>query len=697
MDRERTEEGSSLEDNPVAASRGGAALTPAVLRLLRRHVVNLEGGRFGQRGKFSSQARDVDEIFQAHLPRWISERPGQPLRLLFWAHGGLVPERDGLEVARAQVQWWVKNGVYPIYFVWETGFGDALRTILGGVGAKLRGRRARDFWDHTTDPLVEAGARALGGVHIWGAMKTTAERACAPQGGARYVAEKLSAFCKQAQVPIALHAAGHSAGSIFHAHFLNAAKQAGAPAFDALQVLAPAIRVDAFKQHLLPLLGDYVKRLSMFTMDRHYEEADNCIGIYRKSLLYLIHHALEAESRTPVLGLELSVNHDAELRTLFGLDGRGGQHAEVIWSVTDDLIGRSASRARAHQDFDDDASTMGSVAARVLGANVPLVPYNATSIRARGAWPSSEHWLEPFDLTGLGIPAASGPTPSAPLPSAPTAAVGAASPGGRRVALCVGIDAYPGSSALQGCVADAKRWASTLANLGFRCTELLDARASYDGILRQLEQLIGEASAGDSVVFQFAGHGTQLADPDGDEDEGYDEALVPCDFESGAMLCDDDLREVLLKLKPGVSVTCFLDCCHSGTATRLLMRNAGGPVQRGRSRFLKLRAGERRALWAKHLEFRASGGGARQRTRAFGNDQMAWFSFAACRDHEVAYEHDGQGDFTRIATALLARRARELTRAAFRDAVIAEFGPQRVQTPQFDGPPGSESAPLFAS
>ena len=83
--------------------------------------------------------------------------------------------------------------------------------------------------------------------------------------------------------------------------------------------------------------------------------------------------------------------------------------------------------------------------------------------------------------------------------------------------------------------------------------------------LASCASLVNGASAGDVIVFQYAGHGYQLADPDGDESDGKDEALVPIDFDSGAFVVDDEIREILLTMREGVSLTCFLDCCHSGT------------------------------------------------------------------------------------------------------------------------------------
>ena len=62
------------------------------------------------------------------------------------------------------------------------------------------------------------------------------------------------------------------------------------------------------------------------------------------------------------------------------------------------------------------------------------------------------------------------------------------------------------------------------------------------------------------------GHGTKLQDDNGDEEDGFDEALVPLDYAEKGMIRDDDLFDILIKpLADGVSMFSLMDCCHSGT------------------------------------------------------------------------------------------------------------------------------------
>ena len=46
----------------------------------------------------------------------------------------------------------------------------------------------------------------------------------------------------------------------------------------------------------------------------------------------------------------------------------------------------------------------------------------------------------------------------------------------------------------------------------------------------QMQRLVQACQPGDSLVFQFSGHGSQMRDYSGDELDGLNETLLPCDF-----------------------------------------------------------------------------------------------------------------------------------------------------------------------
>ncbi len=658
----------------------GEELPPELIQGLRPHVINLNQGRFSSTGKFQTQPADVDAIFEEHLHEWARGRDGQKLPIVFYAHGGLTSEQSGLLTADEQVKWWLENGAYPIHFVWETGLLETLGQLLNP-----NRQRAIDF-AAPTDFAIETLARGIGGVKIWAGMKVSAERAADAEGGARYAARKLKEFCEKAEFKdrIELHAIGHSAGSIFHAHFIPAAIEEHVPGFRSLHFLAPAIRVDTFERQLLDRIGSGkgVEHLSVFTMARDFELDDNCITIYRKSLLYLIHFALEPERKTPILGLEESIRGNGKLKRLFDLDKKGRGGGEVIWSVSKERTGRSATTSRTHGGFDNDGPTMRSVAQRILGREVTAF----TGTEERGLDLLERLQVQDPSLARLLRPGASAaptgvPSPFSGIPTQPAASAGG---GGRRRALCVGIDRYP-TAPLGGCANDAREWRRTFQQLGFEEPKLLlDGEATRSAILGELTELVGSSRAGDVVAFQFAGHGTQLRDLSADEAGGdtpdQDEALCPVDFDRGRFMLDDDLAAVFEQIPPDVSVTIFADCCHSGSNTRLAIgpptvESAGRDV---RKRFIPATP----AMEEAHAAFRRSLGGTRAATGRGAYDQAREVLFAACRSSEVALESDGHGHFTTRATRLLAAGIQGISNAEFQASVVRAFGEGSGQNPE---------------
>lgn len=369
---------------------GGSAITTDLKEALRPHAINLSRGRFSSSGRYQTTADDVDAIFGEDLERAVAGRDAtNPLRLVIWAHGGLVDEAAGLEIAHKHVLWWNENGVYPLYFVWETGLLEALGRVITGRSGGEEGMLA-DRLTEFTDRRVEALARLLQGPGIWSDMKQNARLAVDPNdGGGAYVARKLGEFCARHPGAVELHAVGHSAGAIFHASFLpEALRHQSMPRIKSLALLAPAIRVDRFHERLAPLMGTDrgIERVTLFTMNKLRELDDTCMGIYRKSLLYLIHHALEDRRETPILGLEISLRADPALRTLFGLGGAAGAAAgEVIWSKSPPNAGpRNQSASLTHGGFDDDAPTMDSLLRRILNQDEIRLPYARSETLTRG-------------------------------------------------------------------------------------------------------------------------------------------------------------------------------------------------------------------------------------------------------------------------------------------------------------------------
>ena len=150
----------------------------------------------------------------------------------------------------------------------------------------------------------------------------------------------------------------------------------------------------------------------------------------------------------------------------------------------------------------------------------------------------------------------------------------------KKQALLVGINDYNGFNDLQGCINDVTNVRSVLKTyFGYTNNDirvLTDSRATKVNILSRLNKMVKSAEDGDSLIFHYSGHGSQIRDREGDELKDHmDEIICPYDmnWEDG-FITDDMLREILNKLKPGVKMEILLDSCHSGTGTRDIFPDA---------------------------------------------------------------------------------------------------------------------------
>ena len=100
---------------------------------------------------------------------------------------------------------------------------------------------------------------------------------------------------------------------------------------------------------------------------------------------------------------------------------------------------------------------------------------------------------------------------------------------------------------------------------------ILNQEATRANIEAALTEWLPErARPGDNVTVFYAGHGSQMWDESGDEDDGLDETLAPADVSPTSTefdISDDDFGAWLRAL-PTDNVVVFLDNCSSGSGTR---------------------------------------------------------------------------------------------------------------------------------
>jgi metacaspase-1 len=143
-------------------------------------------------------------------------------------------------------------------------------------------------------------------------------------------------------------------------------------------------------------------------------------------------------------------------------------------------------------------------------------------------------------------------------------------------ALLIGINRYkiPGAD-LRGCVNDVENMKGVLTQMyGFASkdvTVMTDFAATTKAMKAAISKLVRDARSGDVVLLHYSGHGANVIDVNGDEPDRRDEILCPTDLDWHKPLLDDWLRTTFNRLRSGVSLTVIMDCCHSGSNTRVLL------------------------------------------------------------------------------------------------------------------------------
>ncbi|CAG8502324.1 8737_t:CDS:2 [Racocetra fulgida] len=137
--------------------------------------------------------------------------------------------------------------------------------------------------------------------------------------------------------------------------------------------------------------------------------------------------------------------------------------------------------------------------------------------------------------------------------------------GGHKKALLIGINYFHQDGELR---ANMKRF--LIESYGFQESDMViltddqqdQTKIPYKAnILEAMKWLVRDARPGD------IGHGGQVKDTGGDEEDGFDETIVPVDYSQNGQI---EMHEIMVKpLQEGVRLFGIFDSCHSGSALDL--------------------------------------------------------------------------------------------------------------------------------
>jgi hypothetical protein len=117
------------------------------------------------------------------------------------------------------------------------------------------------------------------------------------------------------------------------------------------------------------------------------------------------------------------------------------------------------------------------------------------------------------------------------------------------------------SGRLRACEHDIKDMSSIVSKYGFYVQQLLTKEATRANVKRWIREAASIMEAEDILIVNYSGHGGQIPDRNGDEEDSLDETWCLYD----GQLIDDELFSLLHTLAEGSRIIVISDSCHSGT------------------------------------------------------------------------------------------------------------------------------------
>lgn len=251
----------------------------------------------------------------------------------------------------------------------------------------------------------------------------------------------------------------------------------------------------------------------------------------------------------------------------------------------------------------------------------------------------------------------------------------------------VDADAYGGwDGQLAACVNDAECMRAIAADLGYGTVLLRDEEATSERVITEIGQAARDLDADGILLMTYSGHGGQVPDADGDEDDGKDETWVLYDRQ----LIDDELYNLWNQFGQGQRIVVLSDSCHSGSVTRAAEYQAlAGNAKlaqhyRTRSGPPRFRAMPSQAAAADYkrrkglydaLQF-ASGA----RKRAY-EVQASVLLISGCQDNQLSSDGDVNGLFTANLLEVWGNGDFEGGYHSFHQAILARM--PSTQTPNY--------------
>jgi len=140
-------------------------------------------------------------------------------------------------------------------------------------------------------------------------------------------------------------------------------------------------------------------------------------------------------------------------------------------------------------------------------------------------------------------------------------------------ALTIGINYNLLGCELNGCIDDIENITNVMVgHYGYARENIVQLRddnnnpefqPTRNNILSHLKNLVNDSENLTEILVHYSGHGSQMLDTTGEEEDGMDEVLVPIDYKTSGFIVDKEIYQIIKNSK--CKTVLIFDCCHSGT------------------------------------------------------------------------------------------------------------------------------------
>jgi hypothetical protein len=221
-----------------------------------------------------------------------------------------------------------------------------------------------------------------------------------------------------------------------------------------------------------------------------------------------------------------------------------------------------------------------------------------------------------------------------------------------RIAIAIGLNSVdpreytdengkPWDGALQACENDADTMVAIAQKQGYETFSLKTRAATRQAVRDAINAATQRLKPGDTLVLSYSGHGGQVRDTNGDEDDGLDETWCLYDGE----IVDDELAVWWSRFQPGVRIVVYSDSCHSGSVIKAFEEEAEakGKTVVERFRVMPANVAEKLRSMPAHQDLDKNLPSERN---SRGATKASVVLLSGCQDDQLSGDGDQNGFFT---------------------------------------------------